>query len=316
MSKFKYVEGMIEGIDYVRCPICGRMTRCLSENHTKKVHGLTKKEVLDMFPNYVPCCKQRKISVSEHTKMTWRYESTRNKRVQNIKKALNREEVKEKISKNSKLMWENMHDEISDKIKMALNNEEYRTQKSNEMKAFWNDKESREDRANKIREGIGASETFSKAHSDYMKKRWSDPTVKQKISDNIRKAKIEKGLSGFCTKHFEYKRKNGTSIKVRSSYECKVCEYLDVLNIAYEYEKYSFDYMYENKKHSYIPDFYIPSYDIFIEIKPLYFEENDELTKVKYNSVIDHNKRIIFVDERHIDTLEHFKNQLDTSTTI
>jgi len=53
-------------------------------------------------------------------------------------------------------------------------------------------------------------------------------------------------------------------IKMRSSYEVMFAEYLNRLNIPFEYEKYTFKLSNNTR---YTPDFYVPSTDIFYELK-------------------------------------------------
>lgn len=64
------------------------------------------------------------------------------------------------------------------------------------------------------------------------------------------------------------KRTIYNNISFRSSWEALVAEWLDHAEFKYEYEKHKF---YLNKKLGhYIPDFYIPEKDVFIEVKGLW----------------------------------------------
>lgn len=49
----------------------------------------------------------------------------------------------------------------------------------------------------------------------------------------------------------------------RSRYEAKVAEFLHDAEIQYEYEPYCF----KVRKNIYVPDFYLPDHDCFIEVK-------------------------------------------------
>jgi len=53
----------------------------------------------------------------------------------------------------------------------------------------------------------------------------------------------------------------------RSGWEAKYAEYLDTWNIKWEYEKYTFLLEIDGKKTSYIPDFYLPEFNFYHEVK-------------------------------------------------
>ena len=52
-----------------------------------------------------------------------------------------------------------------------------------------------------------------------------------------------------------------------SSWEVLVAKYLDDNNIIWEHPNIGFDYEYEGKMHVYYPDFYLPQFDKYIEVK-------------------------------------------------
>jgi endonuclease I len=56
-------------------------------------------------------------------------------------------------------------------------------------------------------------------------------------------------------------------IQVRSTYENNFCLYLNHLGIAWEYEPEKFRFPVERGARVFIPDFYLPDLDIWIEIK-------------------------------------------------
>lgn len=60
-----------------------------------------------------------------------------------------------------------------------------------------------------------------------------------------------------------YRRRDGSSIKLRSSWEVEVAEYLDAQRIAWEYEPRRFDL----GDTTYVPDFYLPDDDCYWEVK-------------------------------------------------
>lgn len=51
----------------------------------------------------------------------------------------------------------------------------------------------------------------------------------------------------------------------RSTWECELAELLTSLDIPYEYEPTRF--YYKAYKESYLPDFYLPTYNVYLEVK-------------------------------------------------
>lgn len=51
----------------------------------------------------------------------------------------------------------------------------------------------------------------------------------------------------------------------RSNWEIEIAELLSSLNIPYEYENKRF--YYKDHKESYLPDFYLPTYNVYLEVK-------------------------------------------------
>jgi hypothetical protein len=56
-------------------------------------------------------------------------------------------------------------------------------------------------------------------------------------------------------------------ISVRGNYEKKFSMWLNKLNIIFKKPIVGFEYKYKNNTHLYYPDFYLPEYDLWIEIK-------------------------------------------------
>jgi len=143
--------------------------------------------------------------------------------------------------------------------------------------------------------------------SDETKKKlskvWKNKTLpqemKKKISISINKAIKEHPESYSSTningrvKHYEY---NG--FKLDGKWELEVAKYLDNKNIKWEKPLKGFTYEWNNSKHIYFPDFYLPEYDYYIEvkgyqrerdlykwksIKKLIIIKSDEIKKIRKN---------------------------------
>ena len=93
-------------------------------------------------------------------------------------------------------------------------------------------------------------------------------------------------------------------IVFRSKTEAKFAKYFDDNNIKYEYENYIFKYKQnDGLEHNYRPDFYLPEYDIFIEVKSKIIMT--DLVKAKLESVKLAGKRIIIADLKMLPQLKY-----------
>ena len=88
--------------------------------------------------------------------------------------------------------------------------------------------------------------------------------TKEKIKNTIKK-NIENNnwhLSFSKSRTFEYK-----GIKFQGSWEVEFAKYLDNKNVKWERPHKTYKYIFENENHRYLPDFYLPEYNLYIEIK-------------------------------------------------
>lgn len=88
--------------------------------------------------------------------------------------------------------------------------------------------------------------------------------TKEKLKNIVNK-KINQDnwhLSFSKARTIEYK-----GYKFQGSWEVAFAKYLDNLNIKWERPNKKFDYIYNNDNHKYLPDFYLPKYNLYIEIK-------------------------------------------------
>lgn len=110
---------------------------------------------------------------------------------------------------------------------------------------------------------IISDETRYKLGSSFRGKHHSLET-KQKIKESI-KQNINNDnwhLSFSKSRTIEYKE-----YKFQGNWEVGFAKYLDKLNIKWERPNKKFDYKYNNDNHKYLPDFYLPDYNLYIEIK-------------------------------------------------
>jgi len=94
------------------------------------------------------------------------------------------------------------------------------------------------------------------------------PESKQKIKDAMRQAVLNNpdsytasNVSG-RTPIIVY---NG--VKLKGSWEVETAKWLDKQSIVWTNVVKGFDYEWQNSMHTYFPDFYLPNYDVYIEVK-------------------------------------------------
>lgn len=104
------------------------------------------------------------------------------------------------------------------------------------------------------------------------------------------------------------------NIKYMSDTEMLFAKRLDLLNIKYNYQCGPFKYLLstDNKEHNYYPDFYLPDYDLYLEIK--YRKNYLYNDKIKVNDKINGMKKlglnILLLDRNDLDNLYNIINNV------
>ena len=139
------------------------------------------------------------------------------------------------------------------------------------------------ERAKKISESLSGKQHTKEHHANITQSKRKNGTLKHtketklKISKTLKEywendtldhcVVMPKRGSGGGHKHGFY---NG--IYYRSSYELKFLEMCEKYNVQVESastKEFRIRYFYDNKKRYYYPDFYLPEYDVVVEIKPM-----------------------------------------------
>lgn len=121
--------------------------------------------------------------------------------------------------------------------------------------------------------------------------------MKQKISNTMQivvKTKPESYSASNVNgrvKHYSY---NG--FKIDGKWELLVVQYLEQNNIKWVKPNWSFEYIWKNSVHQYYPDFYLPEYNYYIEVKG--YEHDRDICK--YKSV----KHLILIKRKEIDMIK------------
>ena len=123
----------------------------------------------------------------------------------------------------------------------------------------------------------------------------------------------------------EYTWSDGKKFTYTGSYEKDFLEYMDKIINLDSKDLFSpcpiiFDYIFNDKKHFYIPDFYVPSLNLIIEIKASdnkhYRERDLEQEKLKDKAVLDSKDKYNFYkifDKDYKDFTIYFKNLIYNS---
>lgn len=244
------------------CKICGyECGNGYLLNHIKLKHRITKEEYLKLYPNskfYTEeFLNQRSLNTTKEMNIRWENTEYRNKMTKVLTDNANNEEFKQKRIESIRNSPNRFH------------TEEYNKNMSKRIKELWNTKDYRD----KYYEGIMNSH-----------KRFKSEQTKQKISKRIKEL-WEQGVYNSNTdksfsfgRRYSYKSRCGNIYNLKSLQELRVAYFLDLCNKNFIYGAKTiqkFNYMYEDEKHIYIPDFQIK--DIFIEVKPNNWECNNQV---------------------------------------
>ncbi len=122
----------------------------------------------------------------------------------------------------------------------------------------------------------------------------SDPTWKEKAS----KARIHAWKTGkydFANvgrcKWFDHTKKDGSKIKLQGTWEVVFANHMDNLGIDYVAHKGIIKYNDEKSiERSYLPDFYIPGLDIYVDVKASFFHD---FQRKKFEKIKESNPDLI-----------------------
>jgi len=99
---------------------------------------------------------------------------------------------------------------------------------------------------------------------------------------------------------------NYKNFKLKGSWELETAKWLDRQNIKWTTVKEGFDYFWENSLHTYYPDFYLPEYNMFIEVKG-YERERDKAKWSVVNNLIVIKKHEINLMKKNSLSLDFLK---------
>ena len=136
-------------------------------------------------------------------------------------------------------------------------------------------------------------------------------TTKQKIQKTIQKLYQSDNPPVTISNNNNKNHKFGyfNNLYYRSSYELKFIKYCfknKIILQSAESKLFRCCYFFNNKKYWYYPDFYLPEYNLIIEIKPSNFLSDDKTIAKLDAGMRKHSLTIL--DEEYIDDLDSFFN--------
>lgn len=215
-------------------------------------------------------------------------------------------ELSKKFSEDISKRWtDELKSKVGNTMKEIWNKEEYKNKqsisRSKALKECWKDPNFRESRSQSIRK----SQTLKWKDSNYrynqvesFKRKWQNPEYRKKMINKFSNVR-------------DFVRSDGIIVKMRSSWEVRLSELLDNLEIKWEYEPRAFEYFYNNAVHNYIPDFFLSSEKMFLEVKAEYYLKAKN-EKYKRLCVQLKGYDIYYIHEEHIKDKETLKQYLDS----
>lgn len=98
-------------------------------------------------------------------------------------------------------------------------------------------------------------------------------------------------------------------VMLKGSWEVKVAEWLDSINVVWESEVNPQPYFWNASERMYFPDFYLPEYEVYIEVKGYKTERDD----AKWNQF---NGRLLIIDKKSINCLYEYDIELAISELL
>ena len=141
----------------------------------------------------------------------------------------------------------------------------------------------------KATEGKLKSEKFHKQKSEQMAE-----LCKRNHADREFRKRVYGPKNGNLIEYYSEVLKR--YVFLRSTFELHVLEALETEHITYTYEKLRIPYMFENTEHVYYPDFYLPEYNLIIEVKPSLYCQN-QLFSLKKLASLNQGYKFLLVDE-------------------
>lgn len=277
-------------IDFVTCPLCGHRGIRIYK-HIKIKHDMSVEEFRIKFPNCPTTSDSLRKRIKDNTKKSLNEESVVAKR----KEFRSSKEGREMASRNAAKMW-TYPESVRRRNEIV----------SKRMKELWSDPVFHENQSKRIKEATNTEEVHKK-HHDRLVRQWEDKDYRIHITECVDR-QFDSSNLGVLN---EYTDIDGKKVMFRSSWELSVHNILLELGIEHLYEVRKFIKWFpvEGKLLIYRPDFYIPSVDMFLEVKPYKFQ-SDKINLMKRDMVLEEGCRIEYVGDSEYNDVEKIKSIL------
>jgi len=155
---------------------------------------------------------------------------------------------------------------------------------------------------------------MGRKHTEASKRKMSKSHIGVKLSKEHRRniglavSGEKNGMYGVScpSKNTDFKGGIYNEIRMRSSWEINIAKHLDKHNIVWIYEPKRF--YFKGEKFTYLPDFYLPEYDLYVEVKGFIFS-NEQTLKMqlfmeKYSLLIIKGKLYKSIIENEVNIVE------------
>lgn len=281
-------------LDYVICPICGKVGKRIYK-HLKKLHNIDCSDFSSKFPGYYTSCDYIKSKIRRSTKKSLNMQDVVAKR----KKFRLSKEGREMARRNGSKYYNSprFHDEHGELMRKI-------------MTELWKDPEFRKSQIEKVRASLNTPR-IHKLHHDRLVKQWKTESYRSHMV-NLAVSLYHNGTIG---PKKVYVNCLGNEVLLRSSWELSVYNILTTLGVTFEYESLKVDYTFEGNHRVYIPDFYTPSCNLVLEVKPDVFQKYP-VNLAKKNAVVNSGYKFYFIGNKEYSDYEFIKTILSSSTTI
>lgn len=251
-------------------------------------------EFKKLYPNCETTALKLRKQIQDNTKIAKNLEEVK----EAYKEFRNSEEGRKMASENAKSGW-----------RKPGYREERNAHHSESMKRVWSDDNFRKAQSEKIKKATNTEEVHKK-HHDRLVRQWKNETYRKNITEKVNE-QFDNGKFG---RLIEYTDNLGNVVRFRSSWELSVHNILNELGIVhyYEYRKFRKWFSEYNKYLIYRPDFYIPSLDRYLEVKPDSMQ-SDNINQAKRAMVLEAGCVIDFVGDNEYSSVSEIKKILNIS---
>ncbi len=128
-------------------------------------------------------------------------------------------------------------------------------------------------------EKVTSNPVYRHQRSEYMKRAWAN-------------GKYDNASVGMC-KWYDHIKQNGTVVKCQGTWEVALARRLDEMNVDYVTHDGRWKYItYDSSVHTYYPDFYIPMWDAYIDVKGAFWNA-EQTQKLNYVQASNPDKLLI-----------------------